>query len=102
MAESRGRADQAALFPLDPSPTYSATGVGLPWCIPKAYNVTGVLTQRNMAQMREQIKTPEKQLSDKERANLSNAQFKTLVIRMLTEMVEYGHKKRGKSEGYAK
>ena len=43
-----------------------------------------------MAQMREQIKTPEKQLSDKEIANLSDAQFKTLVIRMLAEMVEYG------------
>ena len=26
------------------------------------------------------------------RTNLSDAQFKTLVIRMLTEMVEYGHK----------
>ena len=24
--------------------------------------------------------------------NLSDAEFKTLVIRMLTEMVEYGHK----------
>ena len=58
--------------------------------------------QRNMAQMREQIKTPETELSDEERTNLSDAQFKTLVIRMLTEMVEYGHKKRGKSEGYAK
>ena len=32
------------------------------------------------------------QLSDKEIANLSDAQFKTLVIRMLTEMVEYGCK----------
>ena len=41
-----------------------------------------------MAQMKEQIKTPEKtQLSDKEVANLSDAQFKTLVIRMLTELV---------------
>ena len=40
--------------------------------------------------MKEQIKTPEKiQLSDKETANLSDAEFKTLVIRMLTEMVEY-------------
>ena len=28
--------------------------------------------QRNMAQMREQIKTPEKELSDKEIANLSD------------------------------
>ena len=43
--------------------------------------------------MEEQIKAPERiQLSDKEIANLSDAQFKTLVIRMLTEMVEYGHK----------
>ena len=46
-----------------------------------------------MAQMKEQIKTPGKiQLSDEEIANLSDAKFKTLVIRMLTEMVEYGHK----------
>ena len=45
-----------------------------------------------MAQMKEQIKTPEKELSDEEIANLSDAEFKTLVIRMLTEMVEYGHK----------
>ena len=43
--------------------------------------------------MKEQIKAPDKiQLSNKEIANLSDAQFKTLVIRMLTEMVEYGHK----------
>ena len=40
--------------------------------------------------MKEQIKVPEKiQLSNKEIANLSDAQFKTLVIRMLTELVEY-------------
>ena len=43
--------------------------------------------------MKGHIKAPEKiQLSDKEIANLSDAQFKTLVIRMLTEMVEYGQK----------
>ena len=42
-----------------------------------------------MAQMKEQIKTPEKQLSNKDIANLSDAEFKTLVIRMLTEMGEY-------------
>ena len=42
--------------------------------------------------MKEQMKTPEKELSDEEIANLSDAQFKTLVIRMLTEMVEYGQK----------
>ena len=46
-----------------------------------------------MAQMKEHIKAPEKiQLSNDEIANLSHAQFKTLVIRMLTEMVEYGYK----------
>ena len=46
-----------------------------------------------MSQMKEQIKAPEKiQLSNEEIANLSDAQFKTLVIRMLTEIVEYGRK----------
>ena len=42
-----------------------------------------------MAQMKEQIKTPEKEQSHEEIANLSDAGFKTLVIRMLTEMIEY-------------
>ena len=43
--------------------------------------------------MKEQIKAPEKiQLSEEEIANLSDAQFKTLVIRMFTELVELGHK----------
>ena len=43
--------------------------------------------------MKEQIKAPQNvQLSNKEIGNLSDAQFKTLVIRMLTKMVEYGHK----------
>ena len=46
-----------------------------------------------MAQMKEQIKAPKIELSNKEIANLSDAQFKTLVIRMLTEMVEYGSQK---------
>ena len=46
-----------------------------------------------MAQKKEQVRAPEKiQLSVEEIANLSDTQFKTLVIRMLTEMVEYGHK----------
>ena len=42
--------------------------------------------------MKEQIKTPRKELSDEEIDNLSDAEFKTLVIRLLTEMTEYGHK----------
>ena len=40
--------------------------------------------------MKEQIKAPEKiQLSDKEIANLSEAHFKSLVIRMLQELTGY-------------
>ena len=43
--------------------------------------------------MKEQIKAPQKtQLRYEEIANLSGAQIKTLVIRMLTEMVEFGCK----------
>ena len=39
--------------------------------------------------MTEHFKAPEKiQLSEEEIANLSDAQFKTLVIKMLTELVE--------------
>ena len=46
-----------------------------------------------MAQMKEHIKALEKiQLSNEEIANLLDAQFKTLVIRMVTEMVELSHK----------
>ena len=40
--------------------------------------------------MTEHFKAPEKiQLSEEEIANLSNAQFKTLVIKTLTELVEF-------------
>ena len=42
-----------------------------------------------MAQMSELFKAPDKiQLSDEEIANLSDAQFKALVINMLTDLVE--------------
>ena len=40
-----------------------------------------------MAQMKEQIKTPEKKLNEMEISNLSDVEFKTLVIRMLGELV---------------
>ena len=42
--------------------------------------------------MKEQIKAAKIELSNEEIANLSDAEFKTQVIRMLTEIVEYGHK----------
>ena len=44
--------------------------------------------QRNMAQMKEQMKTPEKELNKTEISNLSDAEFKTPVIRMLKELSE--------------
>ena len=53
--------------------------------------------------MTEHFKAPEKiQLSDEEIANLSDSQFKTLAIKMLTELVEFGQKLDGKNEAYAK
>ena len=45
-----------------------------------------------MAAMKEQNKTPGKELSDEEIGNLLDAEFKTLIIRMLTEMTECGCK----------
>ena len=44
--------------------------------------------QRNMAQMKEQIKTPEKELNKMEISTLSDAEFKTLFIKMLKELSE--------------
>ena len=49
-----------------------------------------------MAQMKEQIKTPEKELSNEQIDNLSDAEFKTLVISMLTELIELGCKMKDK------
>ena len=43
--------------------------------------------QRNMAQMTGQNKTPEKQLNKMEISNLLDAEFKTLVMRMLQELI---------------
>ena len=41
--------------------------------------------QRNMAQVKERIKMPEKELNKREISNLSDADFKTLFIKMLKE-----------------
>ena len=63
--------------------------------MPKAlppYNLTGTLRQRTMAQMKEQSKTSGRELSNEEIANLSDGEFKALVIKMLTELTEHGQK----------
>ena len=52
--------------------------------------------QRNIAEIKEQKKTPEKELNETEIIVLSNAEFKTLMIRMLKELIEYGKNIRGK------
>ena len=45
-----------------------------------------------MAQRKGPNKTPEKELNEIEITNLSDAEFKTLVIKMLKELIEYGNK----------
>ena len=45
-----------------------------------------------MAQMKEEIKTTEKEQRHEEIDNLSDVEFKTLVISMLTELIELCHK----------
>ena len=42
--------------------------------------------------MKEQIKAPERELRGEEVANLSDGEFKTLVIKMLIELTELGRK----------
>ena len=86
-------------YPLsNPSPTYSVTTqrVGCPALV-NTYGSTPCYTtgapprqKKKMAQMKKQFIAPEKiQLHDEEIANLSDTQFKTLVIRMLQELNGY-------------
>ena len=44
--------------------------------------------QRNMEQIKEQNKTPEKELNKIETSNLLDEEFKTMIIRMLSEFNE--------------
>ena len=48
--------------------------------------------QRNRAKMKEQSKSSERELSDREIAKLSDGEFKALAIKMLTELIELGRK----------
>ena len=94
VTETRQRAEHAPLCLLRPLPHIqrhsAASWVAPPWRTPKAPPLTGAPKQKKLAEMKKEIKAPEKiQLSDEEIANLSHAEFETLVIRMLTEMIEY-------------
>ena len=86
MTENQRKAEQAPLLPLGPLPHIhhhsAARWVAPPWRTPKAapLYITGTPRQKKMAQMKEHIKAPEKiQPSDEEIANLSEAEFKSLV-----------------------
>ena len=48
--------------------------------------------QRNRAKIKEQNKTSERELSDEDIANLSDGEFKALVIKMLMKLMELGQK----------
>ena len=48
--------------------------------------------QRNGAQRKEQSKASDRELRNEEIANLSDGEFKALVIKMLTKLIELGQK----------
>ena len=58
--------------------------------IKEKINQTGAPRQRNTAQMKEHRKTSGQ--GDEEIANLSDGEFKALVIKMLTYLIELGQK----------
>ena len=55
-------------------------------------NQTDATRQRNRAQMKEHSKTSERELSEEEIAYLCDGEFKALVIKMFTDLIEVGHK----------
>ena len=95
------RVVQEPLLPLGPSPMYSVTaqrpvlpcpGEHLRLC-PLLHNWhTETKKKKNGPHERTHQSSRKIQLSDEETANLSDAQFKTAVIRKLTELVEFGRK----------
>ena len=81
--------------PQQAAPQQQQRGLPCPGGIPKVpppYNISGMPRQRNMAQTKEQSKTLERELSDEEIANPSDGEFKALVIKMHTELTEFGRK----------
>ena len=85
---------------MDPSPTYRAAmqlsglshhGKYLRLCHLQ-HNSCAKTKKYGPNERTDQSSRKKIKLSDEKIANLSDAQFKTLVIRMLTELVEFGHK----------
>ena len=89
---------------MDPPPTYSVTmqQPGLP--SPSEYLRPYPFLQNRHANTQKKYSPNERtdqssrktQLNNEEIDNLSDIQFKTLIIRMLTEVIEYGRKREEK------
>ena len=71
---------------------------------PPSYTLVAVPRHRNMTQMKEQSRASGRELSNEEIANLSDGEFKALVIKMLTNLIELGWKMKKKKtyESYPK
>ena len=50
--------------------------------------------------MKEESITSERELNNENIANLSDGEFKALVIKMLTDLIEIGQKMKKTNEGY--
>ena len=50
--------------------------------------------------MKEQSKTSEREISNEEIANLSDGEFKAMIIKMLKELIEFGQKMKKTNERY--
>ena len=110
------RSASSGIVPSSTPPTHTESQSGKASCPALAntqgfapYKLTGVLIQeakvappgtqtqdgcqneetKKYAQMKDQNTTPEKELSDVEIANLSDTKFKTLVVRMLIDLIAY-------------
>ena len=87
---------------MNSSPTYSTKRqhLGCPALVTTSgsapYYVTASPKQKKENNERTDQSSRKIKLSKEEIANLSDADFTTLVISMLTEMVEYGHKREEK------
>ena len=97
VAETRWRVEQAPLLPLGPSPKYSVT-VQQHW-LPRPgehLRLRPLLCNRCAKAKKngpnERTDQSSRKNIDEEIAHLSDAQFKTRVIRKLTELVEFDHK----------
>ena len=92
----------AALFPLWPLPYRQHSKEGYPAQVntegPAPLQLIRGPKQRNMVQMKEQSKASERELSEEEIANLSDGEFKALVVEMLTDLIELGRKVKKKNK----